>query len=250
MQLKHVFAGAALAAGLALPSAAQASVTINSISGNPGFLSGQVIYTPGGIGGVATRTSQNLSIGRIRLAGTDNATTAAVTFDAYCIDIFNYVQNGAFDLQAFTLPDALKQSQIKTLLSYTAGFIDAAATSAQKRNISAAIQMAVWEIVNENGTAGYSLDNGLFQIGTSYGTVIPVARGLAQSYLGSMGGWSAQPGYSYRMMTAIDPIRNQRQVFLAAGAVPEPATWAMLILGFGLVGGAMRSRRKASTVFA
>ncbi len=27
------------------------------------------------------------------------------------------------------------------------------------------------------------------------------------------------------------------------GAVPEPATWAMLILGFGMVGGAMRRRR-------
>lgn len=28
-----------------------------------------------------------------------------------------------------------------------------------------------------------------------------------------------------------------------AGAVPEPATWALLILGFGVVGGAMRRRR-------
>ena len=32
-------------------------------------------------------------------------------------------------------------------------------------------------------------------------------------------------------------------------AVPEPATWAMMIGGFGLVGGAMR-RRRATTVFA
>ncbi|GGB20210.1 hypothetical protein GCM10011380_07240 [Sphingomonas metalli] len=29
-------------------------------------------------------------------------------------------------------------------------------------------------------------------------------------------------------------------------AVPEPATWALLILGFGLVGGAMRRRRAAA----
>jgi hypothetical protein len=28
------------------------------------------------------------------------------------------------------------------------------------------------------------------------------------------------------------------------GAVPEPATWAMLLLGFGLVGGALRSRKR------
>ena len=30
------------------------------------------------------------------------------------------------------------------------------------------------------------------------------------------------------------------------GAVPEPATWAMLILGFGVVGGAVRTRRRAT----
>ena len=30
------------------------------------------------------------------------------------------------------------------------------------------------------------------------------------------------------------------------GAVPEPATWAMMIVGFGLVGGAMRRSRKAT----
>ena len=32
-------------------------------------------------------------------------------------------------------------------------------------------------------------------------------------------------------------------------AVPEPTTWAMMIAGFGLVGGAMR-RRKTSVAFA
>ncbi len=33
----------------------------------------------------------------------------------------------------------------------------------------------------------------------------------------------------------------------AAGAVPEPAAWAMMIGGFGMVGGAMRRRRSIST---
>lgn len=33
-----------------------------------------------------------------------------------------------------------------------------------------------------------------------------------------------------------------RAVINATGAVPEPSTWALLILGFGLVGGAMRRR--------
>ncbi len=37
------------------------------------------------------------------------------------------------------------------------------------------------------------------------------------------------------------------RVLTAAPAVPEPSTWAMMIGGFGLVGGAMRRRRKVST---
>ena len=34
------------------------------------------------------------------------------------------------------------------------------------------------------------------------------------------------------------------------GAVPEPATWAMMIGGFGLVGGALRRRQSTSVTFA
>jgi hypothetical protein len=32
------------------------------------------------------------------------------------------------------------------------------------------------------------------------------------------------------------------------GAVPEPATWAMMIVGFGMIGGSMRYRRRKTTV--
>jgi hypothetical protein len=36
-----------------------------------------------------------------------------------------------------------------------------------------------------------------------------------------------------------------------ATAVPEPSTWAMMIMGFGMVGGAMRSnRRKPKSLYA
>lgn len=240
MKSKCIFAAAAMAA--AIPAAASASVTITGISGNPGFATGRVIYTPGGIGGSAGRTSQDLSIGRLRLTGVDTATMAAVTFDTYCIDIFNYMQSGSFELQAFSLPDPTKENQVKRLLSGTAGFINGTFGFEQKRNVSAAIQMAVWEIVNESGTSGYSLDGGLFRMGTT-GSVALGARGLAQSYLDNLDSFAATGTHSYRMLAAVNPINNQRQVFLAAAGVPEPSAWALMILGFGLVGAAMRSRR-------
>ena len=43
---------------------------------------------------------------------------------------------------------------------------------------------------------------------------------------------SATPGDSFRVLTA---------------AVPEPATWAMMILGFGLIGGALRQAKGRTT---
>ena len=34
----------------------------------------------------------------------------------------------------------------------------------------------------------------------------------------------------------------------AASAVPEPATWAMMLLGFGLIGASLRTRRRSANV--
>ena len=56
-----------------------------------------------------------------------------------------------------------------------------------------------------------------------------------------------------------DPLQNPnyrrgsgdifREFRIAAG-IPEPATWGMMILGVGMVGGAMRQRRRAKVSFA
>ena len=40
-----------------------------------------------------------------------------------------------------------------------------------------------------------------------------------------------------------NPRDNRGGVSIGIAAVPEPATWAMMIMGFGLIGGAYRSRR-------
>ncbi len=65
-----------------------------------------------------------------------------------------------------------------------------------------------------------------------------------------------QLGVGYFRSFTSDPGRlgNNSDVFssvnfsnvsyrMAIGGIPEPATWAMMILGFGMIGGAMRARR-------
>ena len=61
----------------------------------------------------------------------------------------------------------------------------------------------------------------------------PVTLRIAQAFNYSVAGGSA---YGANRLGTVN---------LVAGAVPEPATWAMLILGFGVVGFAMRRRPSA-----
>ena len=49
--------------------------------------------------------------------------------------------------------------------------------------------------------------------------------------------------------SAVEPAADSaRPAPIAVTAVPEPATWALMILGFGLSGGALRARRPALTL--
>lgn len=50
--------------------------------------------------------------------------------------------------------------------------------------------------------------------------------------------------------SGVDSLKQVRLGGIAAAAVPEPATWAMLICGFGLVGLSMRRREKVSVTYA
>lgn len=47
--------------------------------------------------------------------------------------------------------------------------------------------------------------------------------------------------FGYGENVGIDNIKWDVRA-IGAGAVPEPATWAMMILGFGLVGTSLRRR--------
>jgi hypothetical protein len=54
------------------------------------------------------------------------------------------------------------------------------------------------------------------------------------------------PGFAYTVLYDIANTRVQVRIDNVGmgppdGGVPEPATWAMLVLGFGFVGGALRT---------
>lgn len=73
---------------------------------------------------------------------------------------------------------------------------------------------------------------------------------LTSSDLGFRFGTAGSYNYGYVRFAGsqIQTIAYQdlANVGIQAGAVPEPATWALMILGFGAVGGAMRRRQSVA----
>ena len=72
---------------------------------------------------------------------------------------------------------------------------------------------------------------------TGISTSAPQATSFV--YMDANGGIARGSDYSVRDVTPAPPT----------GSVPEPATWAMMLGGFGLVGSALRQRRRAPVRF-
>jgi hypothetical protein len=244
--LKGFVAAAAVAGGLAF--AAPASAT--SVVILEGTMSSPLVVNISGPG-----------------AGSGNVYAAPMQFEtlyggtptdllAFCVDIFHHITLGNYtpDLQytdvnpwdvnfsyatpPLTVPEV---AQVARLVHFgTAVFNDGSLASLAKRTQLAAVQGAIWSVVaNRTVTlaAGFSQNNGV--VAASFNTQVSNLAGANYlSYMGAYGPVSSQ-------VTLITPITyptGGTQAFLFA-AVPEPATWALMIGGFGAAGAMLRRRR-------
>ena len=103
----------------------------------------------------------------------------------------------------------------------------------------------------DNG-AGYKFSNPFnftFHVGTTYG--LTATSSVGGTYFGDevandVGAFSFLTGNQNVYGTTLDLDENCCDVFTAIvvddGAVPEPASWALMILGFGAVGASLRRR--------
>lgn len=104
------------------------------------------------------------------------------------------------------------------------------------------------------GTFSFSLDSVQTQ---SYSVTPGVSQSFALYLLGTTN--DVHLGYS-ATATSLTLTFNKtgNSAFSASGTlaippaslVPEPASWVMMLAGFGMIGGALRGRRKASVTFA
>jgi hypothetical protein len=239
--LKRACAGAALALGLGCGFAANAA-DVFITSGN---MTDPLVVTlsgPAYNGGVYDAPMQF-------------TTVSNGTILAFCVDVFHDITLGSYspalDYQIDAHPFATDSNpslgstkpygetlsttqieQIARLVNYGTDVFNDNSFSGNKQLELAAVQGAIWQIVVpdetvSNGDAAFTqleadLTNGLFD--PKYGSIGDTVHFLTPAIYASTSG---------------------TQSFLFAGGVPEPASWLMMIVGFGAVGAMVRQRRTA-----
>lgn len=210
-----------------------------------GSINGQIHWAsnPGGEGA---------AVGRILLQGTD-ASHNAQSIPVYCVDVADILGNGTFykeDLSTLTFTDTQKANLIK-FVTYGDALVNAA-SGFQKTLDAAATQLGVWELLNETASTTWDVLAGNFYVSRYDNDAIFDAAALANTWLASLKNGDI-PMSATQTLSVLDPGHgNQTQVYITARGnneinepgVPEPATWGMIVLGFGLLGGALRRRKQ------
>lgn len=184
------------------------------------------------------KTDKNVLIatsdGALSIAGHTNNTGAGITFTSPVGEMLTGPSNGQARVEAL---DGLLNGLTFTLdhgFSFRTAVFNLSPLPGNQLN--EAIKVSLTYIL-----AGGGFATGLFDVKTN-----------GENFFGISG----DAGEKFTSITFLsDPVEtgigDLRQLRLGGvAAVPEPAAWAMLIAGFGLVGAAMRRRRDQPIVLA
>lgn len=162
-------------------------------------------------------------------------------FQSFCVDIFhsfNFVVDSEDELQPASIISSQAAADLGRLYTNHHAQIDVNAGSSNGTNESA-FQLAVWEIVNDRAAGAYSLTTGDFRAsGTGFS--------LAQLWLSELSTPSAS-NYAANIWTVQSMITKNKgyaQDLVVFAPVPEPQTYAMMLVGLGLLGFSARRKNR------
>ena len=235
------FALPAMAAALALSAATSALATTYII--DRGDMPDRRVLNISGLG--------NVYAGPVLFDGSYGLNGPKFTdITAFCVDIYHHISLGNYnpdlvytDTNVLTYDSnpggpgadwspmvALDTAHVGRLANYglrVAGDHTLADTIRIDR--LAAVQGAIWQVVSGRNVTGAGLDVLIDDLsGANY----------QQHFAGGYGAISSK----FTFITPTNyPARSGTQSFVF-GAVPEPSTWAMMIIGFGAIGAVVRRR--------
>jgi PEP-CTERM motif len=223
--------------GFGLAAALGAFATLQTASAQTGSLSMSGYAYPSALSFSVTGHS-SVGAGGFNASYDPAGPVAPRSFVAYCIDL---AQTFSWN-RAFTATETNVESLFG---AFRAGALDRLYTQrfagATNPTLSAAFQLAVWEIITETNASTYSaldLDTGSFRVTLGNSN----ARGIAEDWLQSLG--SGRFG-GYQLTALVGP-NNQDQMM--ATPVPEPETYMMLLAGLGLMAFAANRRRERNSL--
>ncbi|HWI85805.1 MAG TPA: PEPxxWA-CTERM sorting domain-containing protein [Sphingomonas sp.] len=252
--MRNAFVRSVFIAAGALLCATTASATSFSIDttvpGGSAWIDGSVGSINGTVNIVSQGVTESAAIGRILLRGQRSDTPVGTLSDmpVFCIDAIHWLASGVFvdqPLSYITAPGGVAQvtysaSQLHDMLKF---MVYAQGQGITNQLTSAAAQLGIWEILNETGN-NWDVSSGNFNVSLWSG---PDAVGLANAWLSAAPATSTA-GYA---LGVLDPGHgNQMQGYLTSAPVPEPASWAMMVAGFGALGAALRRRKQGDALFA
>lgn len=233
---------AALAATAAFVSApASATIVIKSWSVGPALV-GRV--------NVASKNlhTGDIYVGDFHLKGKDSATGAVFDQTTNCVDLEHYIANGSYELLSASVrvTDVTRLRQLTAFVTNGRQQVTSSASAAAAKVKAAALQLGIWELLYETGSA-FDVKAGNF---SSTGSQLAGSQTLANTWLSKTTSREWRPLAGQKL----DYLYNaglQSQMFVAplgqgeqgVGGVPEPTSWAMLIGGFLSIGAAARRRR-------
>jgi hypothetical protein len=171
----------------------------------------------------------------------DNGVKSNVSLLTWCVDIFQTIHSGSYGVTSLAsfIGDATKAGYISALIGHEG-------LAAVSKEHDAAVQLALWELFYEGDNISPNFLTGTFEASDISSSILNAAKTYATN---AKTIWQPVSGIDIQIASSDS---YQDQLFFTAlprtPAVPEPATWGMMILGFGAIGSAMRYRRTKATV--
>jgi hypothetical protein len=174
-------------------------------------------------------------------AGAVNLTFNGLSFMSYCVDVYQAASFGVTytdyaQVSGVSQFGATKANDLGRLFTSYGSLVDT-------KIESVAMQLAVWEIVDETGSVGYNINGynsrraGTFSAFSDGDTNLDAFR-LANSWLSNLGTSNA--------FTVSALHSDSAQDFLVLAPVPEPSTYALMLAGLAGVGFVARRRRNGA----